>query len=324
VEDANSDNFALPSYVNRSVLVTGGAGFIGSHLVEALLARGASVSVIDDLTSGSLANLERVSSDIRFVEGSILDTSVLEESMEAAEVVFHHAALVSVPESMEDPESYNRVNVDGTRSVLEAAGRHGVARVIFAGSCSAYGDLPGLPKNEDDPVAPTSPYAQTKLDGEELVASFASDGGLDTARFRYFNVYGPRQAHDSPYAAVIPKFRQALSMGEEAVVFGDGLQTRDFVHVHDVVFANLLAAMHPAPLAGEVFNIGSGIRISILEILEAVAASLDVPVQVRHEAARPGEVRDSQASIELACSTFGYQPSCSLEESLAEMHDTVG
>ena len=318
MEQVTSEGPASPSFANRSVLVTGGAGFIGSHLVEALLNAGATVAVIDDLTTGSLENLERVSSDIRFVQGSILDPSALEEAVQGAEILFHHAALVSVVESIEDPESYQRVNVEGTRAVLEAARKHELTRVLFAGSCSAYGDLPGLPKHEVDPTAPTSPYAATKVEAEELVASFAVEGGLDTARLRYFNVYGPGQPADSPYAAVIPRFRQALISGEEAVIYGDGEQTRDFVHVHDVVFANLLAARHSEPLGGAVFNVGSGIRVSILEVLNAVAASLKVPVAVRHEPARPGEVRDSQASIELACSTFGYQPMRSLEESLAE------
>ena len=323
MEEAGKDIPVSSNCANHSFLVTGGAGFIGSHLVEALLSGGATVSVIDDLTSGSLANLDNVSSDIRFYEGSILDSSLLEKSIAGAEYVLHHAALVSVPESLEDPESYNRVNVDGTRAVLEASRKHGVARVIFAGSCSAYGDLPGFPKHEDDPVAPASPYARTKLVGEELVASFASEGGLDTARLRYFNVYGPRQTHDSPYAAVIPRFRHALASGEEAIIYGDGGQTRDFVHVQDVVLANLLAALHPDPLGGAVFNVGSGKRKSILAVLEAVAATLVVPVQVRHEPARPGEVRDSQASIERAQATIGYQPTCSLEVSLAEMQDNA-
>ena len=324
MDHLDNEGPTAPSYENRSALVTGGAGFIGSTLVDGLLEAGATVTVIDDLTTGSLANLESVRERIRFIEGSILDPTALENAVQGADVVFHHAALVSVAESVESPEKYQQVNVEGTRAVLEAARQHDVRRLVFAGSCSAYGDLPGLPKRETDPVEPTSPYAATKLEGEELVASFATDGGLDTARFRYFNVYGARQAHDSPYAAVIPKFCHALSMGEEAVIFGDGLQTRDFVHVEDVVYANLLAGRQSDQLEGQVFNIGSGVQVSILEILNAVASALGVEPQARHEAARPGEVRDSQASIELACATFGYQPRASLEEALADMLSMQG
>jgi len=311
------------AYSDRSVLITGGAGFIGSHLAEGLVKAGARVTILDDLTSGSMDNLEGISGEVRFIEGSILDAASLEESGDGADVVFHHAALVSVVESVEDPESYQRVNVEGTRAVLEMAATHGVGRLLFAGSCSAYGDLPGLPKHEEDAVEPTSPYARTKLDGEALVASFAGRGDLDTACFRYFNVYGPRQAHDSPYAAVVPKFMHALLNGDEPIVFGDGGQTRDFVHVHDIVSANLLAGSHAEPLSGDVFNIGSAVQLSVLEVLHAVAECLGVPARPRHEPAREGEVRDSLASIEKARGVLGYEPTCELPASLPLMQQEL-
>lgn len=303
----------------RRVCVTGGAGFIGSHLVEALVRVGAQVWVLDDLSSGSLANLLGVQAQIRFVKGSILEEGALEDAIGPAEIVFHHAALVSVAESLEQPLRYREVNVDGTLAVLEAARRHGCARLVYAGSCSAYGDLEGLPKREEDPVHPTSLYAAMKLAGEDLVAAYASSFPMDTVRLRYFNVYGPRQSHDSSYAAVIPKFLNVLASGGEAVVFGDGEQTRDFVHVDDVVQANMLAAAHPTALDGAVFNVGSGSRRSVLEVLNLVAATLGVSASCRHEPARAGEVRDSEASIERARRELGYEPSRTFEDGLAEI-----
>ena len=307
------------SGMQGAVCVTGGAGFIGSHLVAALVESGLDVRVLDDLSTGSREHLVDVLDRITFIEGSILDEGALDEAVSGAGLVFHHAARVSVSESLEDPLRYCRTNVDGTVAVLEAARRHGVRRLVYAGSCSAYGDLEGLPKRETDPVQPTSPYAATKLAGEDFVASYASSYDLDTARLRYFNVYGPRQAHDSPYAAVVPRFLHALSSGGQAVIFGDGGQTRDFVHVEDVVQANLLAGGHAGPLDGAVFNIGSGTRRSIRSVLDDVASALGLDVNVRHEPARPGEVRDSEASIELASTCLGYRPGHDFRESLLAM-----
>jgi UDP-glucose 4-epimerase len=301
------------------VCITGGAGFIGSHLVEALLTHGAQVTVLDDFSSGSPENLPVGSSGLQIVEGSILDPEQLSAACKNASVVFHHAALVSVPESFERPEEYQRVNVEGTRQVLEHSRAAGVSRVVYAGSCSAYGNLPGLPKSEHDPVEPTSPYAQTKFDGELLVEQHAAEATLDTVRLRYFNIFGPRQAHDSPYAAVVPKFVEALQSGGTPLIFGDGGQTRDFVHVRDVVQANLLAASCPERIGGQVINVGSGHRISILEVLEIVAASMGVPMAVEYRPERPGEVRDSEASIELARQLLGYDPSYSLADSISEI-----
>ena len=299
--------------------MTGGAGFIGSHLVESLLSHNATVSVLDDFSSGTPDNLPAGASGLHIHEGSILDSDLMSVAFAEASVVFHHAALISVPESFERPDEYRLVNVEGTRRVLEASRAAGVRRVVYAGSCSAYGNLPGLPKVESDPVEPTSPYAQTKLDGELLVEQHSAESTLDTVRLRYFNIFGPRQAHDSPYAAVVPKFVEALQSGGTPLIFGDGGQTRDFVHVRDVVQANLLAASCPERIGGQVINVGSGVRISILEVLEIVADSMGVPVAVAYRPERPGEVRDSEASIELARQLLGYDPSCSLADSISEI-----
>ena len=301
------------------VSVTGGAGFIGSHLVESLLASHATVSVLDDFSSGSPNNLPEETDRLRVHEGSILDEKLMRSIFAESSVVFHHAALVSVPESFERPEDYRLVNVEGTRRVLEASQAAGVRRVVYAGSCSAYGNLPGLPKTEADAVEPTSPYAQTKLDGELLVEQHAHGSPMDTVRLRYFNIFGPRQAHDSPYAAVVPKFVEALQSGGTPLIFGDGGQTRDFVHVRDVVQANLLAATCSERIGGRVVNIGSGLRISILEVLQIVARSMGVPMAVEYRPERPGEVRDSEASIELAGRLLGYEPSCGLADSISEI-----
>lgn len=309
----------LPSMSGQTVCVTGGAGFIGSHLVEALVRTGAEIRVLDDLSSGDPANLAEVDSRITLIKGSVLDADVLQRAVAGTSVVFHHAARVSVVESLEQPVDYCETNVGGTLAVLEAARRSGVRRLVYAGSCSAYGDLPGLPKCEDAPVHPTSPYAATKLAGEDFVAAYPASYPIDTVRLRYFNVFGPRQAHDSPYAAVIPKFFQALASGEDAVIFGDGGQTRDFVHVEDVAQANILAACSPEPLAGMVFNVGSGSSRSILEVCEQVAAALGVSPRIRFEPARSGEVRDSKASIKLAADRLGYRPGRDFLSSLEDM-----
>ena len=303
----------------ETVCVTGGAGFIGSHLATALVEAGHSVRVLDDFSTGRQEHLEPIRDRITIVDGSILDSNALDEALAGSTLVHHHAARVSVPESLEDPVRYRETNIDGTLAVLEAARRHRVRRMVYAGSCSAYGDLDGLPKLESDPVHPTSPYAATKLAGEDLTASYAVSYAIDTVRLRYFNVYGPRQAHDSAYAAVVPRFMDALSGDGHAVVFGDGLQTRDFVHVGDVVQANLLAGFHPEPLGGDVFNVGSGDRRSIISVLEDVASVLGCPVRVRHEPARDGEVRHSEASIERINTRLGFVPRRSFRESLAQM-----
>ena len=320
---SNSETAGGSDLSGFKTCITGGAGFIGSHLSEALLARGAEVVVVDDFSSGSRDNLPMGSPGLQVMEGSILDPELLSRAFAGASIVFHHAALVSVPESFERPEAYQLVNVEGTRCVLEQARAAGVSRVVYAGSCSAYGNLPGLPKSESDPVEPTSPYAATKLEGELIVEAAADGSRFDSVRLRYFNIFGPRQAHDSPYAAVVPKFVEALQSGGTPLVFGDGGQTRDFVHVRDVVQANILAATCGAPLGGRVINVGSGRRISVLDVLQTVARSMSIPMRVDHRPERPGEVRDSEASIELARTLLGYEPTCDLAGSIDEIRSAL-
>lgn len=303
----------LATLAQRRCVVTGGAGFIGSHIAQGLLEHGAEVAVLDDLSSG---HAENVPAGARFVRGSILEEGALRKAMEGAEVVFHEAAMVSVPQSVDEPERCLMVNVVGTQRVLEAARAAGARRLIFAASSAAYGDQPTLPSREDDPVAPASPYAMSKLAGEQLLAVWARVHGLEALSLRYFNVFGPRQDPRSPYAAVISAFAARLAEGERPVVFGDGLQSRDFVPVEDVVRANLLAATAPRAWSGEVVNIGTGESLSLLDLLERMCRIAGVASGARHEAARAGDVRHSRADIGRAKSLLGYEPRASVSESL--------
>jgi UDP-glucose 4-epimerase len=287
--------------------VTGGAGFIGSHLADALAALGARVRIVDDLSNGLEANLSGAAAGAEFVRGSILDAGVLDRAFAGVDTVFHHAALGSVPRSIEMPEHYERVNVEGTLRVLEAARRAGVRRVVYAASSSAYGDTPSLPKHESIRPDPRSPYAFTKLAGEHLMRSWALSYGMETVSLRYFNIFGPRQRHDSPYAAVIPMFAEAIRSGRRPVVYGDGRQSRDFTYVANAVHANLLAAACPRRPQGEVVNVACGARYSLLELLEALGALLGSRPEPEFRPARAGDVRDSEADIRLADELLGYR-----------------
>jgi UDP-glucose 4-epimerase len=287
--------------------VTGGAGFIGSHLADALAALGARVRIVDDLSNGLEANLSGAAAAAELVRGSILDAGVLDRAFAGVDTVFHHAALGSVPRSIEMPEQYERVNVEGTLRVLEAARRAGVRRVVYAASSSAYGDTPSLPKHESIRPDPRSPYAFTKLAGEHLMRSWALSYGMETVSLRYFNIFGPRQRHDSPYAAVIPMFAEAIRSGRRPVVYGDGRQSRDFTFVANAVHANLLAAACPRRLQGEVVNVACGARYSLLELLEALGALLGSRPEPEFRPARAGDVRDSEADIRLADELLGYR-----------------
>jgi UDP-glucose 4-epimerase len=287
--------------------VTGGAGFIGSHLADALAALGARVRIVDDLSNGLEANLSGAAAAAELVRGSILDAGVLDRAFAGVDTVFHHAALGSVPRSIEMPEQYERVNVEGTLRVLEAARRAGVRRVVYAASSSAYGDTPSLPKHESIRPDPRSPYAFTKLAGEHLMRSWALSYGMETVSLRYFNIFGPRQRHDSPYAAVIPMFAEAIRSGSRPVVYGDGRQSRDFTFVANAVHANLLAAACPRRLQGEVVNVACGARYSLLELLEALGALLGSRPEPEFRPARAGDVRDSEADIRLADELLGYR-----------------
>jgi nucleoside-diphosphate-sugar epimerase len=305
-------------------LVTGGAGFIGSHIVEGLLQQGHRVRVLDNCATGAKANLDMVQSQLRaagrpvaleLVEGSILDTEVLAAAMTGVEYVFHQAALPSVAYSVQDPFLSNRVNVEGTLCVLLAARDAGVKRVMYAGSSSAYGDSPALPKREEHPTDPLSPYAVAKLTGEHYCRLFTQLYGLETVVLRYFNVFGARQNPNSQYAAVIPRFIMALLHGESVPVFGDGEQSRDFTHVVNVVHGNLLAMTAPAA-AGQVFNLANGSRTSLLQLITYLEELTGHTARIEFLPARPGDVRHSQADVTRAHQCLGFTPQIDVKEGL--------
>jgi nucleoside-diphosphate-sugar epimerase len=289
------------------VLITGGAGFIGSHLVEALTGLGASVVVIDDLSGGSRENLAGFAG-VEFVEASILDYPTLLKCTKGCAWVLHQAALGSVPRSVEQPRLYNDVNTTGTLNVLEAAREAKVKRVMFAASSSAYGENP-VPWIENMPVLPRSPYAATKVAGESLFRAYSASYGVDTACLRYFNIFGPRQNANSAYAAVIAAFAKALLKGERPVIFGDGLQSRDFTFVHNAVHANLLAARREKPIGGEVVNVGCGARISVTELAEKMAAAMGRPdLRPVYQPERAGDIKHSFADLQKTRAVLGYEP----------------
>ncbi len=297
-------------------MVTGGAGFIGSHLVDRLVALGARVTVLDDLSNGRRENIAGAVSAVRFIEGSICDEASLSSAISGAETVFHLAAMGSVPRSLEMPERYHEVNAIGTLRVLEAARRFGVRRVVYSASSSAYGNTRTLPKVESMRPDPLSPYACTKLAGEQMMRSWSSSYGMETISLRYFNIFGPRQRHDSPYAAVIPKFAQWLRKGERPRIHGDGKQTRDFTYVDNAVHANILAASCPGKLRGEVVNIASGTRFSLLDLLERMSRLLGVDCEPEFAPARAGDVLDSEADISAARDGIGYTVQVPFEQGL--------
>ncbi len=296
------------SYLSVPVCVTGGAGFIGSHLVAALDQLGARVTVIDDLSNGRAENLVQRSDRVRLIEGSILDTAAISEATSEARIVFHLAALGSVPASLVTPERFQLTNATGTMLVLNAARSAGVGRVVYSASSSAYGDTPTLPKVETMIPDPRSPYAVTKLAGEHLCRAWAICYGLSTVSLRYFNIFGPRQRPDSQYAAVIPKFATALAQGTAPTIFGDGLQTRDFTHVDNAVHANLLAGSCRRSLQGEMVNIGCAEQFTLLELLDHMNAILATKISPTFAPARTGDVRDSRAAVDAAKALIGFEP----------------
>jgi nucleoside-diphosphate-sugar epimerase len=298
-------------------LVTGGAGFIGSHLVDALVARGARVRVVDNLVTGRRENLTPLLARgaIEFLEGDLADLEVARRAMDGVEIVLHQAAIPSVPRSVSDPIASNRANVDATLNVLVAARDAGVRRVVYAASSSAYGDTPTLPKHEAMPPAPRSPYALQKLVGEQYMTLFATLYGLETVSLRYFNVFGPRQDPSSPYSGVISLFIRALLEGRPPVVYGDGEQTRDFTYVANVVDGVLRACEAPG-VSGAVINLATGGRISLNALLDALRTITGARVAARHAPPRPGDVRDSQADISRARELLGYEPIVPFEEGL--------
>jgi UDP-glucose 4-epimerase len=300
--------------MTQRFLVTGGAGFIGSSLVRALANRGDTVRVIDNFSSGRRENLAGLSG-VEIFDGDIRDDEVVARAADGVSVIFHEAAIPSVPRSVAEPLPTNEVNVTGTLKVLLAARRAGVRRVVYAASSSAYGDTPTLPKVETMPPAPLSPYAVSKLAGEYYCRTFSSVYGLETVCLRYFNVFGPRQDPESQYAAVVPRFLTAALNGEPARVFGDGNQSRDFCFIDNVVSANLLAAQAPAA-SGQVFNVACGTAASLNDVLALIEELLGRPVPRTYDAGRAGDVRHSLADISLARLVLGYEPTIQLAEGL--------
>ncbi|MCG6945463.1 MAG: SDR family oxidoreductase [Deltaproteobacteria bacterium] len=299
----------------QKCLVTGGAGFIGSNLVERLMGDGVQVRVLDNLTTGVLDNIEPFLEDIDFKQGDVRDLDALQEVMAGVEVVFHQAAVVSVPKSVEDPIEAAMVNDLGTLYVLEAARRASVRRVVFASSCAVYGDLPQLPKRENMETRPLSPYAASKLHGETYALLYRDLYGLETVCLRYFNVYGPKQDPTSPYSGVISIFMDRAVRGELPTIFGDGEQFRDFVYVADVVQANLLAANRDN-IAGAVINLGTGSSVTVNSLWANISQFAGVGGEPERVEERPGDIRESVADISRARELLAYEPLYSFEEGL--------
>jgi len=300
-------------------LITGGAGFIGSHLVEHLVAAGDDVTVLDDLSSGRRANLAAVRGQIRFIRGSVTDLNTCRRAVERVDCVLHHAAVTSVQRSVDEPVVTHQVNATGTLNVLLAARDRGVRRVVYAGSTSAYGNPATLPNSEEHVTRPLSPYAASKLAGEDYCVACQATYGLETVVLRYFNIFGPRQDPNSQYAAVVPRFITTALAGEPPTIFGDGKQTRDFVFIANVVHANLLAARAPAAdVSGQVFNIGSGKGVSVNQLWEHIRRLAGVPLAPVHTQGRAGEVRDSVAELARAGRLLGYAPIVDFEEGLRQ------
>jgi nucleoside-diphosphate-sugar epimerase len=298
-----------------SYLVTGGAGFIGSHLCETLAARGDRVRVVDSLITGKRENLAQLGDRVQFIEGDLADLDTARRAVEGCEFVLHQAAIPSVPRSVKDPITSNRANIDATLAVLVAARDAGVRRVVYAGSSSAYGDTPTLPKREDMPTAPLSPYALQKLVGEQYLQMFTRLYGLETVTIRYFNVFGPRQDPSSPYSGVISLFVSALVEGRPPTIYGDGEHTRDFTYVANVVDGVLRACTAPGA-SGEVINVATGGRVSLNQLFSTIRDLTLARVEPVYESPREGDVKDSQADITKAQRLLGYQPLVSFEEGL--------
>jgi UDP-glucose 4-epimerase len=298
-------------------LVTGGAGFIGSHIAEALLGRGHRVRVLDNFSTGRTGNLSfgKAAGALTVIEGDVRDARAVTEAVRGVDAVFHEAALPSVQRSVDDPATSHAVNVEGTVTVLEAARTLGVPRFVYAGSSSAYGESPTLPKKEEMAPAPLSPYAVSKLVGEYYCQVYARLYGMHTVSLRYFNVFGPRQDPASPYAAVIPLFIEAILDARAPTIYGDGGQTRDFTYIENVVTANLRALDAPA-LGGEVLNVATGERVSLMDVLSMLGKILGRAVVPELAPPRAGDVRHSLADITRAREVLGYAPTVSLEEGL--------
>ena len=302
--------------VKALYLVTGGAGFIGSHLVDALLGQGHRVRVLDNFATGKRENLHSSLGSVELVEGDIVDEQVVQRAMQGVDYVLHQAALSSVPRSIADPIASNAANVNGTLNVLIAARKAKVKKVVYASSSSIYGLTKQMPVQEGLPVQPASPYALGKYTGERYCQLFCELYGLPTVCLRYFNVFGPRQDPASEYSAVIPKFIDALLSGQAPTIYGDGEQSRDFTYVDNAVSANVLAVKAAASAHGKVFNVGCGRRTSLNELIALLADILKLELKPRYQPARPGDVRHSHADVSQARAALGYEPSISVEEGL--------
>ncbi len=304
----------------RTYLVTGGAGFIGSHIAEALVRRGDKVRILDNLSTGHLSNVDGFREQVDFVEGELIDAKTVAEVVEGVDCIFHEAALASVPRSVKRPLDTNAACVTGTLTLLDAARRAGVRRMVYAASSSAYGDQPTSSKRETDLPGPLSPYAAAKLAAEHYCKAFTATYGFETVSIRYFNVFGPRQDPDSPYSAVIPLFITALLAGRQPVIYGDGLQSRDFTYIDNVVHGNLLAA-DAENVAGRMFNVANGRSTDLLTLLDSLNRLLGTDVKPQHDPPRVGDVRDSLADISQARKRLGYEPRVDFEEGLKRSID---
>ena len=296
-------------------LVTGGAGFIGSHLVEELVRRGQRVRVLDNLSTGKRQNIAHLTA-VEFVQGDLADLEIARRAVAGTDYVLHQAAIPSVPRSVEDPITSNRANIDASLNILVAARDAGVKRLVYAGSSSAYGDTPTLPKLETMPTAPLSPYALQKLVGEQYCQMFTRLYGLETVTIRYFNVFGPRQDPSSPYSGVISLFISGLCEGRQPTIYGDGEHTRDFTYVANVV-DGVLRACTAAGASGEIINVATGGRISLNTLFRTIRDLVTAKVEAIYAPPRPGDVKDSQADISKARRILGYEPTVGFEEGLA-------
>ena len=307
----------LPECLVTRYLVTGGAGFIGSHIATRLVSEGNEVRVLDNLCAGSLNNLAHLGDAVEFIEGDVRDPEAVARAVDGVEVVFHQAALASVPLSIEKPLETHHACVTGTINVLDASRRAGVRRVVYAGSSSAYGDSPEMPKRETQTPEVLSPYAAAKLAGEYYCQAFAASYDIEVVRLRYFNVFGPRQDPQSPYSAVIPLFASALVAGRTPRIYGTGEQSRDFVFVENVVDANILASKVPG-VSGQVFNVACGETISVVELLRLICQELDMPFAPEFLPARVGDVLHSWADISATQRDLGYTVRVKLPEGLKQ------
>jgi nucleoside-diphosphate-sugar epimerase len=308
----------LSGVKQKTILITGGSGFIGSHITEALVKQGYKIRILDDFSTGKLENLAAIPpNDLEIIEGDVADLAMVDAAVAGCEYVFHEAAIASVPKSVNDPIGTGKINYGGTLNVLEAARKHGVRRVVFAGSAAVYGDEPTLPKTESMPTKPITPYGVDKLASELMGHFYAKTLGVEFVCLRYFNVFGLRQDPFSPYSGVISIFCDRIRQGIAPIIYGDGLQSRDFVHVSDVVAANLLAMTHPLA-SRQTFNVGRGESVSLLDITSILNELMGKDLQPIHQEPRAGDIRHSLAD-NTALTALGWLPKVGIRQGLAEL-----